>query len=43
MPLVLGAWAAYALRVEPLGPPHVVIDAIAELAPDFDELMGFGD
>ena len=43
MPLVLSAWAAYALRIEPLGPSQVVIDAIAELAPDFDELMGFGD
>lgn len=42
-PIVMEAWAAYALRVEPLGPAEVVIDAIAEMAVEFDDLMGFGD
>ena len=43
LPIVMEAWTAYALRIEPLGPAEVVIDTISELAPEFDDLMGFGD
>ena len=42
-PIVMEAWATYALRIEPLGPVDVVVDTISELATEFDDLMGFGD
>jgi len=37
---VMEWWAAYALRIEPLGPVDVVLDAIAEVAGEFDHLVG---
>ena len=44
LPIVmLEAWATYALRIEPLGPVDVVVDAIAEASTEFDDLMGSGD
>src|SRR4051794_34611684 len=40
LPVVMEWWAAYALRIEPLGPVDVVLDAIAEVAGEFDHLVG---
>ncbi len=43
LPIVMEAWASYALRIEPLGPVDVVVDTISELATEFDDLMDLGD